>query len=126
MPLLTVTNLLTSQIQLQDPTGTTTFSQTLAPGQTKEFTITVALSEILEPNLVQSAGLGRVTFSIVQNPARLTETAASSAPKYILAERPVASSVPAGTHVFIIDLGDNGKLQMSNGTDWLDTEGRLT
>jgi len=126
MPLLTVTNLLTSQIQLQDPTGVSGFSESLAPGQTKQWAITTAAAEALEPGLIQSQALGRVTFAFASNPASPSEIAGGAPPEYTIATLPAANTVAAGTIVFISDEGDNGVIKISNGTDWLNYEGVIT
>jgi len=126
MPLLTVTNLLTSQIQLQDPTGVSVFSETLAPGQTKQWAVATATAEALEPGLIQSAALGRVTYAFAANPASPSEIAAGAPPSYTAATLPLPSTVSAGTIVFVSDEGDNGVMKISNGTAWLDYAGNLT
>lgn len=126
MPLLTVTNLLTSQIQLQDPTGVSGFSETLAPGQTKQWAIATATAEALEPGLIQSAALARVTFAFAPNSASPSEIASGAPPEYTIATLPLPSTVSAGTIVFVSDEGDNGVIKISNGTAWLNYEGALT
>jgi len=126
MPLLTVTNLLASQIQLQDTTGVSGFSESLAPGQTKEWAVTTATAEALEPSLIQSQALARITFKFAANAYSPSEIAGGASPAYTAATLPAADSVAAGTTAFVSDEGDNGVMKISNGTSWLNYEGALT
>jgi hypothetical protein len=126
MPLLTVTNLLTSQIQLQDPTGVSTFSETLAPSQTKQWAVATATAEALEPGLIQSAALARITFAFAPNPASPAEGAVGTPPTYTMATRPALTLANVGFEIFVSDDGLDGRTQTWNGTTWVNGEGVAT
>lgn len=70
MPLLTVNNLTTSVIPIQDPSGLSQFSQKV-PSSGTLGPVAVTLDQLahLEPVLVAEATAGRITWSVSDNPA---------------------------------------------------------
>lgn len=123
MPILTVTNLTTSDIQLQDPIGTTGFSVNLPAGQTKSYTVSLLTAVNMESLLEQSAGLGRLSWSVADNPASKLETGVATPVTYTRATLPAANTVPAG---FTVYLSDSKETIKSDGTNWRDLAGDLT
>ena len=80
MPLLTVHNLTTSAITLQDPSGMSSFSMKVpASGTLGPTAVTLDQLAHLEPQLAAEATHNRVTWVITENPA----DAADSPPAYV-------------------------------------------
>ena len=80
MPLLTVVNLTTKAIPVQDPTGRTTFSQKVPPsGTLGPVAVSLELLADLEPQLILEATYNRITWTCKDDPS----SAADNPPDYI-------------------------------------------
>ena len=70
MPLLTVVNLTTKAIPVQDPTGRTTFSQKVPPsGTLGPVAVSLELLADLEPQLILEATYNRITWTCKDDPS---------------------------------------------------------
>ncbi len=75
MPLLTVANLRTSPITLQDPTGLTGFSLTVpGSGTVTDKALSLDALASIEPQLVAEAAASNLTWQIADDPASATDT----------------------------------------------------
>ncbi len=76
MPLLTVTNLTTSPLTLQDPTGLSGVSITVpGSGAVTAKAVTEAALAALEPQLVAEAAANNITWAISDDPASKADSA---------------------------------------------------
>jgi hypothetical protein len=74
MPLLTVTNLLTSPINFQDPTGLSGFSLTVpGSGTVTDKVLTMDALEAIESQLVAAAAASQITWQVSDDPASVAD-----------------------------------------------------
>ena len=77
MPLLTITNSLTSPLTIQDPTGLYgTVLKVPASGSLSNQVISLAALAAIEAILVKEATLNNITWSVADDPASLTDNPA--------------------------------------------------
>lgn len=129
MPKVTVQNLLTSDIQLQEYSGNYSFSQTILAGQTRTFSVSWGLAERLEAQLNSLQAAGRISWSATQDPASKLETMTTQAATltYTQATRPAANAVGASATNKVWGINTtSGQAEYSDGTNWHDAEGNLT
>ena len=75
MPLLTITNLLTSPLAIQDPTGLYGTSLTVpASGTLSNVPISLPALGAIEPQLVAQAAAAHITWSTADDPASLADS----------------------------------------------------
>lgn len=107
MPLLTIHNLTTSTLTLQDavglqsPSGTTSLSLTVLGSATLVTAVTVAQAESLQPTLVAETAASRITWSVATDPTNAIDALygqAAFAPARTLY---VATSFPAGSNPLV-------------------------
>lgn len=75
MPLLTVANLRTSPLTLQDPSGLSGFSLTVpGSGTVTDKVLSLDALASIEPQLVAEAAASNITWTVADDPASVTDT----------------------------------------------------
>ena len=109
MPLLTINNLTTSVISVQDPTGKTGFSRKVpASGSLTAVAVTLELLADLEPQLIAEAVKNRITWTCKDDP----DSSADNPPEYIHTGTTSPITVVVGDDVVLSHLAAPGAVSV--------------
>jgi hypothetical protein len=109
MPLLTVTNLTTSTLSIQDPSGLSGLSLSIpGSGAVTGQAVSLAALAAIEPQLIAEAAASVITWSVADDPA----SSADSVPESIVTALLTPHNAAAGAQDIVTDLTTPGAVSV--------------